>query len=116
MKIFIYVGRLSGFGWYFLETVSKLNVVTAGMIVFDIIAADIDRFADQGEMMFIANKVHVRPGGHPLNVALDLVGIGANPEKIGTVAAVGKDTFGDFLEQELSSYLGIYGWTGNPTF
>jgi len=81
---------------------NKLDVVTAGMIVCDVIAAGIERFAEPGEMMFIPDKIHVRPGGHPLNVALDLVQLGNNPKKIGIVAAVGKDTFGDFLQEELS--------------
>jgi len=82
---------------------SKLDVVTAGMIVCDIIAAGIERFAEPGEMLFIPDSTGVRTGGHPLNVALDLAQLGNEPKKIGVIAAVGNDFMGDFLEKSIVS-------------
>jgi len=83
---------------------NKLDVVTAGMIVCDVIAAGIERFAEPGELMFIKDKIGVHTGGHPLNVAIDLAKLGLDAKKIGVVAAVGKDFIGDFLEGSIKSY------------
>jgi len=83
---------------------NKLDVITAGMIVFDIIGSGIEKFAEPGELMFVPGKIEVHTGGHPLNVAIDLTKLGLDGKNIGVIAAVGKDFVGDFLENSIKSY------------
>lgn len=84
-----------------VEISEKIEIITAGMVVCDIITADIDRFANQGEMMFIPDKIQVHVGGHPANVAIDLFQMGIPSESLGVISAIGSDIFGEFIENSL---------------
>lgn len=79
-------------------------VLTTGMIVADILCADLPRFADEGEMFFVPSGIRFTIGGHPANVAIDLVNLGLKPKDVGVIAAVGKDIFGEFIKKFLQKY------------
>lgn len=81
-----------------------MQVLTVGFLVADIIAADLPRIANPGELVFAPKGIVLHIGGHPANVAVDLVKLGVPPKEICVVGALGKDTFGDFIEQTLRDY------------
>ena len=85
------------------EKKKEFTVITAGMVVVDIISAGMERFAHPGEMMFVPHGVEVHIGGHPADVAIDLANLGLDPGGIGVIAAVGTDIFGDFIEETITS-------------
>jgi len=82
-------------------TEKRLDILTTGMVVADVIAADLPRFASPGEMMFVPRGIEVHVGGHPANVAMDLAAVGMPPDSIGVAAAVGRDVFGEMIERSL---------------
>ena len=79
-------------------------VLTSGFLVADIIAVDLPRVASPGEVLFTPLGIRLRVGGHPANVAINLVKLGLDPSEIGVVGAVGEDLFGDFIHNFITSY------------
>ncbi|MDA2936319.1 carbohydrate kinase family protein [Patescibacteria group bacterium AH-259-L05] len=79
-------------------------VITSGIIVADIIAPRLDKIADPGEMLHVDADISLRNGGHAGNVIIDLAQLGINPEQLGTVIALGKDVFGNFLKSRIEEY------------
>lgn len=82
----------------------EMLVITSGMIVTDIIAPNLPKIAEPGEMIHLDADISLRNGGHPGNVVIDLAQLGMNPNQLGTVIALGKDIFGDFLKNRIESY------------
>ncbi len=80
------------------------QVTCAGIIVADLIAADLPRVAPAGGITFTPHGINVHIGGHAANVAVDLVGLGQKATQIRCLAAVGKDVFGLILERALKRY------------
>ena len=81
-----------------------LQVLSCGFLVADIVVAGLDRIAAPGEVVFAPQGIRLAVGGHPANIAVDLVKLGVNPSEIGVSGAVGNDVFGKFIEQTLRSY------------
>ncbi|RLF16378.1 MAG: hypothetical protein DRJ66_03170 [Thermoprotei archaeon] len=81
-----------------------VEILACGFLVVDIVVADIDRIANPGETIFVHRGIEISIGGHPANVAIDLVKLGIRPDIIGVSGAVGNDMFGDFIERTLRSY------------
>ena len=79
-------------------------VLTSGFLVADIIVANLPRVASPSEVLFAPKGIHLHMGGHPANVAIDLVKLGLDPSDIGVVGAIGADPFGDFIENSIKSY------------
>ncbi len=80
------------------------KVLATGTIMADILAVELERIADPGEVIYLEREVEVRIGGHPIDVAIDLVKLGLNPQEIGLVAAVGKGLFGDYVKRIIEQY------------
>lgn len=78
-----------------------MNVLTAGFLVADVIAADLPKISDPGELTFAPRGIRLAIGGHPANVSVDLLQLGMSRGEVGLVGAVGQDMFGDFIEREL---------------
>lgn len=79
-------------------------VLTSGSIVVDRTAADLPDEPRSGKVQYTKRPIEEHVGGFPANVAIDLVKLGIAPEEVGVVAAVGKDSAGDFIESALGQY------------
>lgn len=82
----------------------KILVLTTGMVVVDRLAVDLPKVPIPGDVQFTPHPIEEHIGGHPANVAIDLVKLGMDPSQIGVVAAVGKDSAGSFITSTLSEY------------
>lgn len=81
-----------------------LKVLATGTIMADILAVQLEGIAEPGEVVYLEREVEVRIGGHPIDVAIDLVKLGLNPADIGVVAAVGKGLFGNYVTGIIEQY------------
>jgi len=79
-------------------------VMTLGMIMVDRIAADLPEEPCSGKTQFTKRPIEEHIGGHPANVAIDLVKLGIPPREIGVVAATGKDSGGEFIERTIRQH------------
>ena len=80
------------------------NVLLVGFLVADIVVPELNRIAEPGELIFVPKGIYLSIGGHPANIAIDLVKMGFNPKDIMLISAVGKDIFGDFIVNTLNEY------------
>lgn len=79
-----------------------MSVLTTGILVVDIIAAELPRIADQGELLYVPSGITVTLGGHAGNVSIDLIQLGVKAGNVHLASVVGRDVFGDFIERFLS--------------
>ncbi len=70
----------------------------------DILAVELEKIANPGEVAYLDREVEARIGGHPIDVGIDLVRLGINPREVGVVAAVGKGLFGDYAQKIIKQY------------
>ncbi|MGD8544553.1 MAG: carbohydrate kinase family protein [Candidatus Bathyarchaeota archaeon] len=75
-------------------------VSICGIAVTDIVAVNLPKVAEPGELIFTPIQVCI--GGHALNVSVDLVQMGIPEKKISVIVSVGEDVFGRFLEENLA--------------
>jgi len=80
------------------------KVLATGTIMIDILAVELERIANPGEVAYLDREVEARIGGHPIDVGIDLVKLGHNPKEIGVIAAVGKGLFGDYSKKVMRQY------------
>lgn len=81
-----------------------MRVLLAGFVVADIVAADLERIAKPGELVLAPRGIKLSVGGHPANIAIDLVKLGVPPESITVASTLGRDIFGEFIVRTLRSY------------
>lgn len=74
-----------------------LGVLACGFLVADVVVAGLERIAEPGEIVYAPRGVILAVGGHPANVAVDLVKLGADPSSVGVCGAVGGDILEEFL-------------------
>ena len=79
------------------------KVTCAGILVADLIAADLPRVSPPGGITFTRRDIEIHIGGHAANVSADLMRLGMKPGEVGCVGAVGTDPFADFFERTLSA-------------
>lgn len=79
-----------------------LSVLTTGILVVDIIAAELPRIAYQGELLYVPSGIAVTLGGHAGNVSIDLIQLGLKVGDVHLASVVGRDVFGDFVEKFLT--------------
>jgi len=79
-------------------------VTCAGILVVDLIAANLPKVSEPGELTFAPNGIEVHTGGHPGNVSIDLRKLGLKQGEVSCIAAVGEDIFGDFLQSVLKQH------------
>lgn len=76
-------------------------VTCAGILVVDIIAADLPKISDPGELIFAPKGIEIHLGGHSGNVSIDLIKLGLNEGTVSSIGAIGNDIFGNFIEETL---------------
>ena len=79
------------------------KVTCAGILVADLIAAELPRVSPPGGITFTHRDIEAHIGGHAANVSADLMRLGLKPGEVGCVGAVGNDPFADFFERTLSA-------------
>ncbi|MGQ9513854.1 MAG: carbohydrate kinase family protein [Thermoproteota archaeon] len=82
---------------------SSLQLTAVGVIVADIIAAELPKVASPGELVVLPRTIELHIGGHPANITIDLVNLGQEGNSLKAVGAVGEDIFGNFVLDTLSS-------------
>ncbi|MBA7659742.1 putative sugar kinase YdjH [subsurface metagenome] len=75
------------------------RVLCSGSFMCDIIAADLPRLGDPGDLIYAPHGIQIHPGGHAANVAIDLAQLGQT--EIAVTGGLGEDLFGDFMEDQL---------------
>ena len=85
-----------------------MYVASVGMIIVDVIAAELERIAKPGELVYTKRPTEYHQGGHPGNVVIDLNKLGIEREKLASISAVGSDAFGKFLIDTVSEYANVY--------
>jgi len=78
------------------------KVTCAGILVADLIAADLPRVSPPGDITFTPRGIRLHIGGHAANVSADLMGLGMKAGEVNCLGAVGNDLFGSFFEQALA--------------
>jgi len=81
----------------------EVEAVTVGTFTVDIIAFNLPKIAEPGEVVCVERPIDLYVGGHASNVAIDLVKLGAI-SNIAAVGAVGEDVFAHIIERELEKY------------
>ena len=76
-------------------------VTCAGILVVDLIAANLPRVSSPGELTYVPKGIEMHMGGHCGNVSIDLRKLGIREGEVSATGSVGKDIFGDFLEDLL---------------
>lgn len=76
-----------------------MSILCSGSFVADILIPDLPNIGPPGSLTYAPHGIHLSPGGHSSNVAIDLAQLGI--ENIHAVGAVGKDEMGDFLIEQL---------------
>ncbi len=79
-----------------------MRTLAVGTIMVDILAVGLDAVASPGEVVY--TTVDTRLGGHPIDVAIDLVDLGRSPDSVAVAAAVGRGPFGSFVRDALAPY------------
>jgi sugar/nucleoside kinase (ribokinase family) len=79
-------------------------VTCAGILLVDLIAADLPKVSDPGELTYAPGGIETHMGGHSGNVSIDLRKLGLRKGEVSSVGAVGEDVFGDFLEGLLKKH------------
>lgn len=81
-----------------------LKVLASGTIMTDVLVVELEKIADPGEVVYLEREIEARIGGHPVDVAIDLVKLGSDPRDVGVVAAVGRGLFGDYVRRIIGRY------------
>ena len=81
-----------------------VEVLACGFLVADIVVAGLDRIANPGELVYAPRGIVLAVGGHPANIAVDLVKLGVAPSEVAVCGTVGEDIFGDFILKTLEGY------------
>lgn len=79
-----------------------MRVLAAGTIMVDVMAVGLPSVAAPGEVIY--TTVHSHIGGHPIDVAIDLVELGRPPDSVAVAAAVGTGPFGSFVREVIDRY------------
>lgn len=81
-----------------------MRVLTAGTIMVDILALELPKIADPDEVVYPPKGIETHIGGHPIDVAINLARLGANPLSIGVTAAIGEGLYGSFAKDFIKRY------------
>jgi len=79
-------------------------VTCVGILVVDIIAADLPKVSDPGELLFTGRNIETHIGGHAGNVSIDLAKLSLKRGEVSSVGAIGDDVFGDYIENTLEEH------------
>jgi sugar/nucleoside kinase (ribokinase family) len=79
-------------------------ITCAGIFVIDLIATDLPKVSDSGELTYAPKGIEMHSGGHAGNVSIDLIKLGLREGEVSSIGAVGEDIFGVFQENLLKNY------------
>jgi sugar/nucleoside kinase (ribokinase family) len=82
----------------------EMLITCSGILLVDLIAADLPKVSEPGELTYALGGIETHMGGHSGNVSIDLRKLGLGKGKVSSVGAVGKDIFGDFIEDLLKNH------------
>ena len=68
----------------------------------DLIAPDLPRMGEPGDLIYAPNGIHISIGGHAANVSIDLTQLGS-PD-VAVAGCIGDDVLGDFIETQLRQH------------
>ncbi|RLI11984.1 hypothetical protein DRO35_04075, partial [Candidatus Bathyarchaeota archaeon] len=80
---------------------SFMLVTCTGILLVDLIAADLPKISSPGEITYVPKGIEVHIGGHCANVSIDLRKLGVREGDVSSTGAVGEDIFGNLLERLL---------------
>jgi sugar/nucleoside kinase (ribokinase family) len=83
-----------------MEIKDKLDVLCVGIAVADILGKPIDFFPEKGKLILI-DEIILNTGGCAVNTGIALAKLDA---RVGIIARVGNDGFGDFIISQLKKY------------
>ena len=78
-----------------------MSILCSGSFVADILAPDLPAIGPPGSLTYAPNGIHLSPGGHSSNVAINLAQLEA--KNIHAVGAIGRDEIGGFLITQLKN-------------
>ena len=78
-----------------------MSILCSGSFVADILVPDLPEIGPPGSLTYAPNGIHLSPGGHSSNVAINLAQLEATD--IYAVGSVGEDEIGDFLIRQLKN-------------
>ncbi|MGA7272848.1 MAG: PfkB family carbohydrate kinase [Acidimicrobiia bacterium] len=70
------------------------RVMAVGTVMVDVLAVGLPHIAEPGHVVYTPSEIESLIGGHPVDVAIDLVKLGFPSRSIGLVAAVGHGMYG----------------------
>jgi sugar/nucleoside kinase (ribokinase family) len=76
------------------------RVLCSGSFICDFIAADLPGLGSPGDLIYPPGGISLHPGGHSVNVAIDLSQLGRKDTAV--VGGIGDDVLGDYIESELT--------------
>ncbi|MFH1179766.1 MAG: PfkB family carbohydrate kinase, partial [Candidatus Bathyarchaeota archaeon] len=76
-----------------------MSILCSGSFVADILVPDLPEIGPPGSLTYAPNGIHLNPGGHSSNVAINLAQLGAS--NIHAVGSIGEDEMGEFLLDQL---------------
>lgn len=76
-----------------------MGILCSGSFVADILVPDLPHIGSPGSLTYAPNGIHLSPGGHSANVAIDLAQLGAS--NVYAVGSIGEDEMGRFLLEQL---------------
>jgi len=81
-----------------------MRVMAVGTVMVDILAVGLPEIAAPGRVVYTPREIETRIAGHPIDVAIDLVKLGADPGEVAIVAAVGEGTYGAYVRSVIEGY------------
>ena len=78
-----------------------MNILCSGSFVADILVPDLPKIGPPGSLTYAPNGIHLSPGGHSANVAINLAQLEA--DNIYAVGSIGRDEMGKFLVEQIKN-------------
>ena len=79
-----------------------MKVMAIGTVMVDVMSVGLAAVAQPGEVVY--TTVDTEIGGHPIDVAIDLIRLGHDPDSVAVVAAVGTGLFGNHARGIMADY------------
>ncbi len=80
------------------------RILTAGTVMVDVLAVGLPAVAEPGAVIYTPREIETRIGGHPIDVAIDLIKLGMDPAEVGVVAALGVGPYAAFARDVMQRY------------
>ncbi len=81
-----------------------MSVMSIGTVMVDILAVGLPAVAEPGTVVYAPREIETRIGGHPIDVAIDMVRLGAHPHEVCLVAALGTGPYGRIVRSVIDEH------------